>query len=287
MTITQYLQQHYRSGTASSYLRTIKEFLSSYPEAARAKYPDLLSYIGVLRLRYRNAHTLNRIVASIKAYYDYLCHTGQRQDHPARNIRLRDRRGRDVQLQDLFSGKELAALLDRPERYQELALRNKVLISLLIYQGLTVAELSALSVNNVSLGEGSVYVGQTAVTNSRKLPLKPDQITWLETYLSQTRPGLLKGQESELLLVGQRGKGMQGVDISKHIKRAYKGLYPGREVTALRIRQSVIANLFLQGHDIGVVQRFAGHKYPSSTEKYRQDDVYRLQSAIEHYHPLK
>jgi integrase/recombinase XerD len=64
-------------------------------------------------------------------------------------------------------------------------------------------------------------------------------------------------------------------------------MYPGREVTAQSIRGSVIANLLAQGHDISVVQRFAGHKYPSSTERYKQSQVEALKAAIEQYHPMK
>ncbi|TWV99436.1 tyrosine-type recombinase/integrase [Chitinophaga pinensis] len=287
MTLDKYLQQHYTPSTAASYGREINQFLSSYPEAPGAVYSDLMSYIGVLRHRYRNSYTLHRIVSSIKVYYDYLCHIGARLDHPARNIRLRDKRSRDIQLQDLFSAAELEVLLEREERYSVLALRNKALMSLLVYQGLTVGELSALSVSDILLEKGSVYIKGTAVTNRRELPLKPVQIDWLSSYLSEVRLQLLRGSESDLLLLGHRGKGMPGTEISKHVKRVYKGLYRGREVSAQRIRQSVIANLFIQGHDIGVVQQFAGHKYPSSTERYRQDDVYRLQSAIELYHPIK
>lgn len=287
MTLEQYLQQQYTPGTAASYAREIHIFLSGCPEASTALYKDLMGYIGVLRHHYRNSNTLNRIVSSIKVYYDYLCYTGQRSDHPARGIKLRDRRSRDIQLQDLFSSSELEQLLERKDRFNVLTLRNKVLMSLLIYQGLQVSEVAMLRVQDVLLESSAVYVGCTAVTNSRTLALKPIQVGWLSSYLQGVRPVLLAGQESELLLIGQRGKGMAGEDISKHVKRSYVGMFRGREVSAQRIRQSVIANLFKQGHDIGVVQQFAGHKYPSSTERYRQDDVGRLQAAIELYHPMK
>ncbi|MCF6405533.1 tyrosine-type recombinase/integrase [Chitinophaga filiformis] len=287
MTLEQYLQQQYTPSTAASYAREISIFLSGYPEASTAVYKDLMGYIGVLRHHYRNSHTLNRIVSSIKVYYDYLCYTGQRSDHPARGIKLRDRRSRDIQLQDLFSSTELEQLLERKERFNALALRNKVLMSLLIYQGLQVGELAALRVQDVFLESGSVYIQCTAVTNSRTLALKPLQVGWFSSYLQEVRPVLLAGQESELLIIGQRGNGMAREDISKHVKRSYAGMFRGREVSAQRIRQSVIANLFKQGHDIGVVQQFAGHKYPSSTERYRQDDVGRLQAAIELYHPVR
>ena len=80
---------------------------------------------------------------------------------------------------------------------------------------------------------------------------------------------------------------MSGEDITKHIKRSFKGLYPGRKINAQTIRQSVISNLLKEGHDISLVQAFAGHKYPSITGKYKQDEVATLQAAVNKYHPLR
>ena len=80
---------------------------------------------------------------------------------------------------------------------------------------------------------------------------------------------------------------MSGEDITKHVNRSFKNVYPARKVNAQTIRQSVIANLLKQGNDISVVQAFAGHKYPSSTERYKQTEVETLKAAVNKYHPLK
>jgi integrase/recombinase XerD len=79
---------------------------------------------------------------------------------------------------------------------------------------------------------------------------------------------------------------MTAEDITKQVKRSFAGLYPGRTVNAQTIRQSVIAQLLKQGHDLSVVQAFAGHKYPSSTERYRQNEIETLKAAVQQYHPF-
>jgi YD repeat-containing protein len=53
------------------------------------------------------------------------------------------------------------------------------------------------------------------------------------------------------------------------------------------ITLSVIVNLLKSGHDLRLVQTFAGHKYPSATEKYRQTGIGELKAGIEKYYPLK
>jgi len=287
MRLYEYLEKHYTPATAESYYREISIFLSSYTAAPLATYAELIRYLGVLRERYNNAATLNRILCSIKVYYDYLCCIGSRGDHPARSILLRDQRSRDVQLQDLYTPDELEKLLERKERYQALYYRNRVLMGLLVYQGLKPQEMAAISVTDINLEAGSIYIKSTHTTNSRTLSLKSSQILLLYTWLQQVRPKLLRGADSDMLLIGHRSRPMSADDIVKHVIRNYKNVYPGRAVTAQAIRGSVIANLLAQGHDISVVQQFAGHKYPSSTERYKQSGVEVLKAAIEQYHPMR
>jgi integrase/recombinase XerD len=287
MELPEFLQKHYAPGTARAYHREIGIYLDNFTEASTAVYKDITHYIGLLRSRYSKASTLNRIVSSIKVYYAYLCSEGLRNDNPAKAIKLRDKRTRDIQLQDLFTTEELEKLLNRKERYTHLDYRNKVLCSLLIYQALHPQEMEAIVVTDINLQAGNIYVKPTPKTNGRSLPLKPNQVLLFHQYTTEIRQKLLRGNESDSLLIGIRGEAMSGEDITKHIKRSFKELYLGRNVTSQTIRQSVIANLLKQGHDIGVVQAFAGHKYPSSTERYRQNEVETLKAAVEKYHPLK
>ncbi len=283
--IENYLQQHYSPDTAKAYKREIEIYLSNYPAAEKANYKDVTNYIGLLRNRYSKASTLSRILSSIKVYYDYLCFCGIRNDNPTKAIKLRDKQSRDIQLQDLFTAEELEQLFNRKERYVNLDYRNKVLNSLLIYQALHPREIEALQVTDINLITGSIYIKSTYKTNSRTLQLKPNQILLFHQYITEIRNKLLNDNASNALLIGIRGGAMSGEDITKHIKRSFKQLYPNRTVNAQTIRQSVITNLLKQGHDLSLVQGFAGHKYPSTTEKYKQSEIETLKAAINKYHP--
>lgn len=289
MTLKEYLQQRYTPETANAYQREINSYTGNFIKAEKAIYKDVVAYLGTLRNRYSNGKTIKRILASIKAYYDFLNYTGKRKDHPARSIRLRDKENRDIQLQDLFSPEELETLMNRKERFNALEYRNKVLMSLLIYQGLQIREIKSLTINDINLQEATIYIKATAKSNSRELQLKPNQILLFHQYITEARNKLMKrGIDKHLfLLVGQRGNPVHGEDITKHITRSYKGRFEGRTVNAKAIRQSVITNLLKAGNDLRIVQTFAGHKYPGSTEKYKQTNVDALKTAIVQYHPIK
>lgn len=287
MNIESYLKINYSPDTAKAYKREIEIYLSNYPSAEKANYKDLANYIELLRNRYSKASTISRIVSSLKVYYDYLCSEGIRNDNPTKAIKLRDKQSRDIQLQDLFTTQELEILLNRKERYTNLDYRNKVLSSLLIYQALHPGEIENLLVENIDLNTGGIYIKSTFKTNSRTLQLKPNQILLFHQYITEIRVKLLNGNASNALLIGIRGRAMSGEDITKHIKRSFKECYPNRKVNAQTIRQSVITNLLKQGHDLSLVQSFAGHKYPSTTEKYKQSEIETLQAAINKYHPIQ
>lgn len=287
MSLEDYLKDRYTERTAEAYQREIEAYLQNFAKARTAVYKDITEYLGVLRIRYNKPGTINRILCSIKAYYDFLNYSGKRKDNPARAIRLKDNRNRDIQLQDLFTEKELESLLERKERFNLLTYRNRVLTSLLIYQALLPTELENLAVNDINLTNGMVYIKATNITNSREIPLKPTQIMLLHQYIHEIRSKLNKNPLEQSLLIGSRGGSMKAEDITKHVKRSFKGKFKGRNVNITTIRQSVITNLLKAGNDLRVVQVFAGHKYPSTTEKYKQTNVEALQTAINQHHPIR
>jgi integrase/recombinase XerD len=294
MTIWEYLQQYYTKKTAVAYLREINNYLANNTNPTTYTYAEIVQYIGVLRTRYSNPKTLSRILSSIKAYYNYLCLMEIRQDNPSKSVLLRDKQNRDIQLQDLFTSLELERLLTaKKERYFMLDYRNKVLMSLLIYQALKPNEIESLTIDEINLEQATIYIKPSSKTNSRTLELKASQILLFKKYVEEIRPKLLVKSKTELthnqinaFVIGQRSEPMTAEDITKHIKRNYD-IYKPRRINALTIRQSVITNLLKQNNDLRIVQTFAGHKYPSTTERYKQSNVEALQTALQIYHPFK
>lgn len=286
-TLNTYLQKHYAKKTAIAYQREIEIYITNNPNNKKYTYSEIVNYIGLLRTKYTNSKTINRILASIKAYYSYLCCIAIRKDNPTKSIRLRDKQSRDIQLQDLFTTEELESLLTaKQERYTNLDYRNKVLMSLLIYQALKPNEIEALECDEINLGEATIYIKSSAKNNSRTLALKANQILLFKKYLEEIRVKLVAENQTKSFIIGHRKEPMTAEDITKHIKRNYN-IYRPRKVNAMSIRQSVIANLLKQNNDLRIVQSFAGHKYPSTTERYKETNVVALQSALQKYHPYK
>ena len=282
MSLQEYLYQRHAGGTVKRYLREIRFFLASVENPERASYQQVMDYVGELR---HNGLDANPPLCAIKQYYSYLVAEGIRGDHPARSIRLRDKRKKDIQLQDLFKAEELALLLDRKERYPILRNRNQIIISLLIYQALTNGDIKNLEVGDIHLEAGTVYIKAQRKTGTRTLKLQPRQVYWLMHYIGEDRPRLIK-TETQKLIISKAGNPENGEGIS-YLIGCCRHLFPDRKLNAKTIRQSVIANLLKSGNDLRVVQAFAGHKYPSATERYKQTQVEALKQAVLKHHPLQ
>jgi integrase/recombinase XerD len=287
MKLEEYLLQDHTSQTVKIYLRDIRVYLDYVTEekAAVATYQDIMQYVDYLRKQYQNPRTINRMLYGVKAWYQWLWQTGQRADHPCRYITLKDAKTQDIQLQDLFTSSELEQLMERKERYESVRIRNQVAISLLIYQGLRLTEAEQLKVQDIDLEAGTIYSKGMAKTLPRTLKMKPHQIMLFYKYIHKIRPEIIS-ENTDHLILNIRGKAMSADSIN-YLIETFKNYFPDRNLNAKTIRQSVIANLLKEGKDLRVVQVFAGHKNPSSTEKYRQTGLEELKSAIQKHHPLQ
>jgi integrase/recombinase XerD len=286
MKLEEYLLQDHTSQTVKIYLRDIRVYLDYVTEekAAVATYQDIMQYVDYLRKQYQNPRTINRMLYGVKAWYQWLWQTGQRADHPCRYITLKDAKTQDIQLQDLFTSSELEQLMERKERYESVRIRNQVAISLLIYQGLRLTEVEQLRIQDIDLEAGTIYTRGMAKTLPRTLKMKTHQVMLFYKYIHKIRPEIIS-ENTDHLILNIRGKAMKADNIN-YLIETFKHHFPDRNLNAKTIRQSVIANLLKEGKDLRVVQVFAGHKNPSSTEKYRQTGLEELKAAVLKHHPL-
>lgn len=296
MELKEYLRKELSSSTARRYEHDLQTFFIHLKIPQEASYQQIMDVLGVLRKKYNNPKTINRFLAVIKRYYDYLQYTGRRKDHPCKSIKLRDGKRRDIQLQDLFSMQELELLMEsKPKRDRDRktnAIRDKLILSLLVYQGLVRTEISRIETGDIDLEEATIVACGDERTNRRTLPLKARQIHLLYEYQHKERlPTCLRlgsGRQvkSSKLFIGLRGEPLSSDSLAR-IVQGYQYLFPEKTLTCQTIRMSVTRNLLKEGKDVRMVQSYMGHKSAGTTEKYKQSHTEELKAEIQKYHPLK
>lgn len=266
-TLEEFLLQDYSKKTVESYLFAINHFLKMNPRAKRYKYQDILGYMDGISEKQPNSKYRVVMLSAIKKYYDYLVVSGHRIDHPCKRLNIKVNSNQAIQVQDLFSSEELQMLMNRENRYWFLQDRNGVLISLLIYQGLTSDEIARLDVKDVDLDNGTIYIKASKNLNRRTLEMNPKQMIPLAKYINSVRDKMLMCKTEKLILT-KLGKPIS-IDGIHSIFDQLKVLFPDRKLNPKTIRMSVISN-WLNEKKISLehVQELAGHKWPGTTEKY-------------------
>ena len=285
ITIEQFLQQEYSPQTVKSYMFAINHFLKLNRKAKRYKYKNIVEYMEEIREQQPNAKYRVVILSAIKKYYDYLVMSGYRADHPCKKLNIKVNSNQAVQVQDLFSSEELELLLNRENRYENLDTRNSVLLSLLIYQGLTSDEIIRLNVKDIDLDAGTIYVKASSNLNSRRLQLLAKQILLFSKYISEVRPRMLRSA-TDKLIIGKLGRPITADSVHAMIQ-PLKSLFPDKNLNPKTIRMSVICNwLNEQKLPLEQVQEHAGHKWPGTTEKYIKVNSFQQRELINKYFPI-
>lgn len=284
-TIEEFLLQDYTKQTVQSYLFAINHFLKLNPKAKRYKFQNIVNYMDEIAEKQPNSKYRVTILSAIKKYYDYLVMNGYRTDHPCKKLNIKVKSNQAIQVQDLFSSEELQLLMNRENRYEHLDIRNNILLSLLIYQGLTSEELTRLEVKDVDLDNGTIYIKASTNLNRRTLELVNKQMILFAKYINEARPKLLRST-TDKLIVSKLGKPMT-VDSIQAMIEPLKGLFPDKKLSPQTIRMSVICN-WLNERKLALehVQELAGHKWPGTTEKYIKVDSKNERELINRYFPL-
>ena len=285
ISLEMYLNQIVTKKTAESYLYTINHFLKTNPKAKRYKYRDIVKYMDEVSQKQSNRQYRVRILSAIKKYYDYLVMMELRTDHPCKKLNIKANNNQAIQLQDLFNSDELQQLLQRENRYWFLETRNKVLISLLIYQGLTSEEIVNLELKDVDLDNGTIYIKASKNLNRRTLELTLKQIIPFKDYIDEVRDKMLMCK-TEKLILNKLGKPISVGGIHS-IFDQFKGLFPDRKLNPQTIRMSVICNWLNEKKlPLEQVQFLCGHKWPGTTEKYIKVDANAERELINRYYPI-
>lgn len=281
---TNYLKYQYSSTTVKSYLREVERFaLKIQKPLAHTNTDDIIVYLNNLRKKGHSNQTVNRVLASIKSLFNYLLQEEIIDHHPCRRLKVIYRKKNIFPAHDFFSPEELGMLLNREERYEMLRARNKLIISLLIYQGLTAENIILMKLEDINLPENLLLICRTERYRARRFVLSPIQVDFYLEYMEERAKFETKNNR---LFLNKRGHPVSQDGIGAIIEQQ-KHLFPEKELSIRKIRQSVISNwLNVYNLPLEDVQIMAGHHFPSSTYRYKLQNLNYLVSMANKYHPV-
>jgi integrase/recombinase XerD len=267
-------------------------------EIEEVKYNDVVAYINYKKKTGNKPRTLQLITNALNHFFNFLISEHQFNENPVSNVKIQGIK-RKV-LQEILTPQELETIYRSyntenkihthnkipPQKNNELAKkRNKVILGLLVYQGLKTEELTKLQLQDLQLREGKIILHRSKKTEGRTLKLESHQVFDLYDYVNDTRKQILQatGKTTTQLFISIGTSLNLANSIQKLLKNLQQTNPKLKDIKQLRI--SVITN-WLKVYNLRKTQYMAGHRYVSSTESYQVNNIDELHENITKYHPL-
>lgn len=285
MTFAAYLEsKKYSVVTIRYYIKDSDHFINWLQRegitADSFTYTELLDFMRSCNAAGITKGRLHGILGVVRHYCNYLIHEGKRNDNPAAGVFIK---GLVRKLPtNLLSMEELEELYNQYLIQINIDISKKIMLGLLIYQGITVGELIKLAAHHFKLKDGKVFIKGTKRSNERLLTLHANQMLLIEQYLRQNK------FKEGYLFVEKRKTPLSEKNIHNRLMYMFKQLRQlnPRLISAKQIRNSVIT-YWLRKDNLRQVQYMAGHKYVSSTERYQVNNLDDLKTELQQHHPMQ
>jgi len=265
-------------------------------------YNDITSYINHLQGKRNKQRTIQLEISALKHYLDYQKLMGNILNIPINNIKIQGVKRQGIY--DILTPEELdyiyksypsenynlqnhtlnSSLREDVHRTDGKIIRNKIIIGLLVYQGLSTTDLANIKLEHIQLHRGTIDIPPTKKSNGRTLKLEAHQAITLQQFILIEREQLLKKHNKTTEhLIFSLGTGNNIYNLLFKLMKQLKAQH--LEITsAKQIRASVITN-WLKQYNLRETQYRAGHKFVSSTENYKINDIETLKNDIIQFSP--
>ena len=287
-------RQHSHSTLATS-KRVIQIFLKWVTkerlEAEQVTYQDMLGFMKSCKTKGITQRTVQHYLNTVRHYYDFLIEEKKITINPVSGIEVKGVK-RKV-LYHILEPHELHILYNQYPDKTLVDKRNRIMLGLMVYQGIRTQELGKLTADNIKLREGQIDILGSRKNNDRLLQLESHQVLDMYDFILKTRPELLamkpkrrslERQETNLLFIGEGGHCYSISNFVTQLMIKVRKINPN-VLNAKQIRASVITK-WVKTYNLRKAQHLAGHRYISSTEAYLQNDMEGLKEEVDKFHPL-
>ena len=254
--------------TVQSYRRDLMQMITyleekEIREAAKVTKTSLHGYILHMEEQGKAATTISRMMAAMKAFFNYECMQACIRRNPAESLHAPKV---EKKAPVILSVDQVSALLAQPSGQTPKEIRDKAMLALLYATGIRVSELIGIQMEDINMNIGFLVCRDGE--RERTIPFGRSAKAALEEYLEHARNDLLRGKGSDYFFVNCTGGAMSRQGFWKIIK--YYGEKAGIEddITPHTLRHSFAAHLIARGADMRAVQTILGHSDMATTQMY-------------------
>ena len=281
------LEKKYSPHTVNAYLNDINFFVSfnknlfDQENIDQVNYSQIRSWIVSLVDDDISNVSVNRKIASLKAYYKFLLKIKQIEVSPLlKHKALKTPKT----LQVPFSEKEVAEVLNQiqnPVGFEEI--RNKLIIDLFYTTGIRRTELIHLKTTNVNASSNTIKVlGKR--NKERIVPLLPIVSGQLILYFNE-RTRLEKVTDNDFFFLTKKGLKLNDSFVYRLINNYFSTVSEKVKKSPHILRHTFATHLLNNGADLNSVKELLGHSSLASTQIYTHSSLLELKKVYEEAHP--
>jgi integrase/recombinase XerD len=184
------------------------------------------------------------------------------------------------------SVQEVEAILMEAEPTAPQGLRDRALLEMLYATGLRRMEIVGVSIYDVDLGRGLLWVRQGKGGRERVVPLGERAGAWLAKYLAEARPELVV-TDSEALFLTDYGEPISPRYVACKVKRYMSFAGVDKAGSTHLLRHACATHMLEGGADIRFIQEMLGHANLETTEIYTHVSIDKLIAVHRATHPSR
>ena len=281
------LEKKYSPHTVNAYLNDLGFFESfnkiqfEQENIEQVNYSQIRSWVVSLVDAGISNVSVNRKIASLKAFYKFLLRTKQIEINPLlKHKALKTPKT----LQIPFSEKELVNVLNliqNPKGFEEI--RDKLIIDLFYTTGIRRSELIQLKTYNVDLSNGTLKVlGKR--NKERILPILPIIAEQLILY-SKEKMQLETPVEEDYFFLTKKGLKLNDSFVYRLINVYFSQVSEKVKKSPHILRHTFATHLLNNGADLNSVKELLGHSSLASTQIYTHSSLSELKKVYGNAHP--
>lgn len=253
----------YPDNTVNSYLSDItifKEYLSSLKINYLKVDKDIIrEYLKVLGNSNYKSSSVNRILSSLKNYYDYLEYKHLIEYNPLKDL---NRPKKEKRLPNFINNNDYEKIIKKSlERTDFIGRRNTLLLELLYSSGIRISEALNIKIKDINMGDKSIRI----LGKGSKM-----RIVYFGEYAKEYLEEYLKVRNSSLeyLFLNKNNTLLTRRGAEYIISNLVKTSLLKKKVTPHTFRHSYATEMLNNGADIRSVQELLGHSSLSTTGIY-------------------
>ncbi|MBQ3520490.1 MAG: tyrosine-type recombinase/integrase, partial [Firmicutes bacterium] len=242
---------------------------------------EIVAFLHDLKISGKSAATVNRKLASVRAFFNFLMNSGLVSSNPTADIKSPKIERKELEYLTL---EEVDKLLETPDDSIR-GIRDKAILEVLYATGIRVSELIEADLEDINMRMGFITCDGEQ-SKARIVPLGRPARAALETYIYEARNALVKDNtEEKALFVNYYGSRITRQGLWKVLKEYGEKAGIEKKLTPNIMRNSFAVHMLQNGADLKSLQELMGHEDISATQAYLAVTKNRIKDVYDKTHP--